>query len=293
MLRKLLLLAALACLPGYSYSEGTNPYFGTTSNAAANGLSWNMNNVFPAPPGLEVNAVIYNYRIRKAINDLVVVNVQNENAQGNGYIFRETDEWRPGSLDGTQISKAVPVIPNIPRQLWGDGSIEVNGPGSVEDANVIYSFRVDPCFDPQSNPGCPGYQLQIPEYEDPEVNFDMSFVQNNQVNPDNIYAQEEDDPKDAKEEDEEDKEMRLEAALAAADTNALFAAAVAQAQMLQAMNLAINMNNYYSANIDGGTYKESVQLTDSKLPTNSRALRNNLAQQILHQQMVESQYKKK
>jgi hypothetical protein len=50
------------------------------------------------------------------------------------------------------------------------------------------------------------------------------------------------------------------------------------------------MNSYYSASIPGGTYKESVVLVDKKLPENKRGLRNGLAQQILHEKMVDMQY---
>ena len=88
-----------------------------------------MDNIFPTPPGLEVNAVLYNYTIQKQIQDSVTVNVQNENANGTGYIFRETDEWKPGSLGGTQINKVI-GLPNVPREYWGNGSIDVTGNGS-------------------------------------------------------------------------------------------------------------------------------------------------------------------
>jgi len=57
------------------------------------------------------------------------------------------------------------------------------------------------------------------------------------------------------------------------------------------MNIATNLNNYYAANIDGGVYRETTKLVDSKLPDNKRALRNNLAQQKLHKQMVDEQWK--
>ena len=56
------------------------------------------------------------------------------------------------------------------RSLWGNGSIEVEGTGTVEDAFVFYNYRVDPCYDPQSNPLCPGYQApEPPEVETVDV----------------------------------------------------------------------------------------------------------------------------
>jgi hypothetical protein len=308
MLKKLLPLVALVLLPGYSYSDSITPYYGSTGNAVTDqSLRWSMDNVLPGPPGLDINGVIYNYTIQKETGDHVDVYVQNENATGTGYIFREHDEWRPGSLGGTQINKVVPVVPTN-RALWGDGSIEVQGPGSVTDANVVYTYTVDPCYDPQFNPGCPGYKppkYDIPgsDYEiydvmnDPFVDLDRSRCKPGETDGECLERLEEEELSEeelAEKEAEEkkDREMRLEAALSAADNSAMFAEALAQSQVLAAMDLATNMNNYYSQNIAGGTYNETVRLVDSQLPENRRGLRNGLAQQLLHQQMVDSQYKK-
>lgn len=302
MSKKLLLSAALVFSAHSSYSDSITPYYGQTGNAAANSHTWNMDNVFPSGiPGLEVNTIIYNYTIQKDVNDSVDVHVQNENALGTGYIFRETDEWRPGSLGGTEINKAVPVIPNIPRAAWGDGSIEVEGPGSVTDANVIYNYRVDPCYDPQYDPNCPGYvqpTVEIPEVDltslydatqdenielDREVDLELTEKEESEELSEEELAEKE------KQEEEKSKE-RLEKALAAADNSAMFAQALAAAQVLQSINLATNMNSYYSATIPGGTYSDSVVLVDKQLPENRRGLRNGLAQQILHEKMVDMQY---
>ena len=48
---------------------------------------------------------------------------------------------------------------------------------------------------------------------------------------------------------------------------------------------------YIPKTIDGGVYKETLVMQDQKLPTNPRGLRNGLAQQLLHEKMVEMQYK--
>jgi hypothetical protein len=280
-------------LPSYSYSD-TTPYYGTTGNAASSGNTWSMDNVLPSPPGLDINGVIYNYTIQKNVDDSVNVHVQNENANGTGYVFRETDEWQPGSLGGTEIRKVVPVIPNIPRQAWGDGSIEVEGPGSVEDPTVVYSYKVDPCYDPQFNPSCPGYEPVIPDIPEVDVTslynaLDDESVQIAMTETDNdIYEEEE--QAEVEEESEEKEEMRLEAALAAVDNSEMFANAFAQAQILASINNAIQMNNYYAANIPGGVYKETQVLVDNKIDDNKQGLRNGLAQQLLHEDMVNMQY---
>jgi len=59
-----------------------------------------------------------------------------------------------------------------------------------------------------------------------------------------------------------------------------------------AINLETNINMYYNARINGGAYKDTTMLVDSEIPDNKKALRNNLAQQLLHEQMVNMQYNK-
>lgn len=303
MLKKLLLSAALVFWAHSSYSESITPYYGTTPNAAANGNRWVMGNILPTPPGLDINGVIYNYTINKNVDDSVTVNVQNERANGSGYIFRETDEWLPGSLGGTEINKVVPVTPTN-RSLWGDGSIEVEGPGSVSDPTVIYTYRVDPCFDPQFDPNCPGYKtptVEIPEVPTVDLTtlYDATKDENvdldRETDTSELEANEEEEKTEEElaeeeEEEKEDREMRLEKALSEADNSAMFAQALAQSQILAAANSATNITSYYSANIPGGNYKDNVVLVDRELPKNNRGLRNGLAQQLLHNQMVDMQY---
>jgi len=293
MLKKLLLMGVLVFWPSYCYSESIQPYFGTTPNAAAGGNTWIMNNVLPTPPGLDINGVIYNYTIQKDVNDSAKVHVQNENVNGTGYIFRETDEWQAGSLGGTEIRKVVPVIPNLARELWGNGSIEIEGNATVEDPNVVYMYKVDPCYDPQFDPNCPGYKVQIPEIE--IVDIDSIYSSNSETieiatteTDYDIY--EEDELLEPEEEDEEREKMRLEAALSAVDNSEMFANAFAQAQILISMNMAIQMNSYYAANIQGGVYNDSLTLVDKKIEDNKQGLRNGFAQQLLHEQMIQEQY---
>ena len=295
MLKRLVLMVALVFSPSSSYSETVTPYFGVTSNAASGGHTWDMDDILPTPPGLDINTIIYNYKIEKDLNDAGKVHVQNENANGTGYIFKETDEWAAGSLGGTEVRKVIPVVPNIPRAAWGDGSIETEGDVSVNDATVLYSYKVDPCFDPQHDPLCPGYILPIPEVETVDVDSlydatDDEAVQIATTETDSdIY--EEEKVSEADEENEEKEDMRLEAALAAVDNSEMFANAFAQAQILAAMNLAIQMNTYYAASIPGGQYKETVVLKDAQINDNKQGLRNGLAQQLLHEKMIEEQYK--
>lgn len=290
-------MAVLVCWAGSSYSESIAPYYGTTPNAAAGGNTWSMGNVLPEGiPGLDIDLVIYDYTPIKETQDDMIVHIQNENADGTGYIFRESDDWS-GSPGGVEIRKVIPVIP-LNRELWGDGSIEVEGTGTVENPSVIYNYKVNPCYDPQFDPNCPGYEPYVPEIETvnlESVYFSAEDGNTTEIDSSEVYDNEEESSEEDKEKQEEEEERdskeRLEKALSAVNNTALFAEAFAQDQLLQAMNMALNMTTYYAASIPGGTYGDSVVLKDSKLPENQKGLRNGLAQQLLHNKMIEMQYK--
>lgn len=298
-MQKTLVLALVALSwPSFSYSESIAPYYGYTPNAAGSGLTWGMNNVLPTVPGLDINAIIYSYRIQKQTEDSVTVNVQNENALGSGYIFRETDEWLPGSLNNTQINKTIPVMPNIPRAAWGNGSFEVEGNGSISEPRLVYSYRVDPCYDPQFNPNCPGYTVTVPDIPETDTSLIYNVLDDENVNTD--YASKEaneelvaDEEQRKKEEAEEElkRKYRLEKQLSVTDAAALFAENRVIAQMNELANKAVLTSGYYKKDIPGNEYNDMVALEDSKLPENRRGLRNGFAQQLLHQKMIDSQYK--
>lgn len=254
-----------------------------------------MGNVLPDPPGLDIQNVIYSYRIQKETGDWVTVHVQNKNANGTGYLFRETDDWLPGSLSGTEINKVVPVG-NLHRDLWGDGSIEVEGPGSVTDANVVYTYRVDPCYNPQYDPNCPGYETPMPVI--PVVDYEIYDAVGNgdstqdEWDPNEEYEDEEqltdEELAEQEAEEEKDRKERLEKALFEAGRAQLFAEAFAMASLKDAQQ--ISLDSYQNKTIQGGSYNDSVVLRDTQLPDSKSGLRNGLAQQLLHQQMVDAQY---
>ena len=253
-----------------------------------------MPSVLPNPPGLDIQNVIYSYKIQKETGDAITVHVQNENANGTGYIFRETDQWQPGSLAGTGISKAVPVG-NLPREVWGNGSIDVDGNGSVYDASIVYTYRVTPCYDPQFDPNCPDYVVQIPDI--PEVDYEVYDVfddENVDMERNKTIEQDEINKAEAKKDKEEEEEERKRKYRLEKVMSALQAAQLAnESLIIQQMNdLMQNQINtlYVSKQIPGKEYMDTVTLTDSKLPDSNRGLRNGLAQQLLHQQMVEMQY---
>jgi len=274
---------ALACWGGYSYS---NYYFGSTNNAVGTTYTWDMNNVLPDYYNLKVNGVFYTYTPIKNTEDAMKVYVSNANPNG-GYTFRETDDWS-GKPGGVAIRKAI-GFEYIPRELWGDGSIEVDGTGTVTDAQVVYTYRYEEgCTSPLDNPSCPGYSDAVMDIvpdtiitniydalEDDNVKQEESEVD---------YKEEEQEQENVKEEDD------LERALAINEETLELGNSIAQNQMLDAMNNAIQINNYYVKTIDGGTYKETIVLQDAKLPDNKMSAIWNLSQDLKHNKMVNIQY---
>lgn len=277
----------LVSLASSSYCFSDELVFGQTPNAAAFGYNWVMTNILPKQAGLEVNSVVYRYTAVKKPEDDMTVTIQNLNALGDGYIFRNTDDW--SKLPGNTIQKAVPVA-NIPIQFWGNGSIDVKGNGNVEDAFVVYTYQYDPCFDPQSSPTCPGYKIPI-DYEvtvedirDPLEDENIRREFERKVNLDDEQEKENQRRRVA-----EQRQMasRLETALAA--TNAAMMTADAEAQAADFF-AAAQIPGTYEITIPGGEYKETVRLADSKLPDNAQGLRSTWAQQLLHEKMVNLQY---
>ncbi len=234
-----------------------------------------------------MTGVVYQYTAVKDPEDDMVVHVQNQNAQDSGYIFRETDDW--SGLPGNTINKLIPVG-DVPIQLWGDGSIDVEGQGQVTEPNVVYTYRYDPCYDPQSDPSCPGYLPPIPE---PEL-VDVYDALNDQAV---LEATQETDPelfdRDGKNRREVEREAddRLEQGLAASENALNIASGSAQDFMVAAMANEMRFDPYYAAKLEGGVYRDVVALPSKDIPDNPRALRNGLAQQLLHQKMIDSQYK--
>lgn len=287
MLNRLLPLVALVFWPCYSYSESISPYFGITGNAAIGGYSWNMDNVFPEPPGLEVNGVFYSYTPDKLAEDEFKVTVGNEG------VWSDTEDWT-GTPGGIEVRKVI-GLPNVPREAWGDGYIITEGDGTIDDATVIYSYKVDPCFDPQFDPNCPGYVAPVPVIIeiDPDSIYDATedeaVVEATEETDEDQYKEDKVVEID-EEEEEENRELRLEKALAAANDTELYAQSFAQSQILLQINSAINITSYIAADIPGGNYKEDVKLIDTKIDDNKEGLRNGLAQQILHEEMISMQY---
>ena len=283
-------LGLALCLVAYSSYSHSDPYnYGASGNAASGGLSWGMGSVFPNATGLDINGIIYRYSTIKNPEDNMKVHVGNLNPNGDGYTFRETDDW--SGVQGNTITKSF-TLNNIPFALWGRGSIEVEGEGEVTNPYVIYNYRIDECFDPQLNPSCPGYVKPIPVIPEVEIYnaLEDSAVSEVLDTEDDFKYDENGNRID--EEEEEEKASRLELGLASSKNALTMLKVQGQSDIINQMNNRTNIAMYYNAKINGGEYNDVHKLEDKQMPDNKMALRNNLAQQLLHEKMIDMQYNK-
>ena len=237
--------------------------------------------------GLDISGVIYKYKVTKEAGEEYLVTVQNEDVDG-GYIFQDTQDWTDGT--GMKIQRLVP-LPYTPVSKFGTGSIKTVGSGTLEDASVVYMYRFDKCFDPQNDESCPGYvepMPVIPKIEIYDALDDDAVIDATEETDSDLYEKEEEE-REEKDEDEEN-ESRLEMALAASENALTIANTVSQAALLQTINDATNVNSYYEKKISGKMYPESIALQGGEIVDNRRALRS-LAQDNLHNKMIEEQYK--
>lgn len=285
----------LALLVYSCSSYSSEAVYGTTGNAASAGYNWVMTNVLPQQLGLSVNSVIYQYTTNKITEDDMLVHVQNENARGPGYIFRETDDW--SGLPGNTINKIVPVN-MIDISYWGPGSIEIEGDGTVVDAGVYYSYQYIPCEDPQSDPTCPGYidptGAAITEQVIAVDTSSEEYIQNEIDRKANLKAQKEEEEREERQriakEKEEDVRDSLEVLLG------LDLGAGLQREHDTLLHNALMATNYlprsYLMAIKGGDYPDAEMLKDTKLPDSKRGMRVGLASELKHKQLVDLQYVK-
>ena len=283
---RLLALWVLLQQPSYSSSYT----FGYTGNAAVDSLVWSMTSGtlgVSVEDGLDISGVIYKYKVTKEAGEEYLVTVQNEDVDG-GYIFQDTQDWTDGT--GMKIQRLVP-LPYTPVSKFSTGSIETVGTGTLEDASVVYMYRFDKCFDPQNDESCPGYVEPMPVIPEIEVYdaLDDDAVIDATEETDSDLDEKEEEEREGKDEDEEN-ESRLEIALAASENALTIANTVSQAALLQTINDATNVNSYYEKKISGKMYPESIALQGGEIVDNRRALRS-LAQDNLHNKMIEEQYK--
>ena len=272
------------------YSFSVHAYsFGYTPNVAISGLEWTMTPTYLGADGIggmDVSGVTYKYTPIKNKADNYSVTLENDKV-GGGYVFQDIQDWsqREG---GTEIRRTI-ALPYTPIAVFGNGRLKQEGTGNIESADIRYIYRFDPCFDPQSNPSCPGYVKpkppKLPDIPDYDALQDES-VQIAQKETDRDLA-EDDQAKNNKEDEEEDS---LEFLLADT-TNALtIANEISQSILLQQLNQATNLSKYYVSSIPDNYYPDTVALQGGTIVDNRRALRS-LSQDARMNEMIEEQYK--
>ena len=272
------------------YSFSVHAYsFGYTPNVAISGLEWTMTPTYLGANGIggmDVSGVTYKYTPIKNKEDDYVVTLENDKV-GGGYVFQDVQDWsqREG---GIEIRRTI-ALPYLPLAVFGDGRLKQEGTGSIENADVKYIYRFDPCFDPQSDPNCPGYVKPkpppLPDIPDYDALQDES-VSLAQKETDKELLEDEQADKDDEEEDEESLESKL-----ADTTNALtIANEISQSAILKELNNVTNLTNYYVYTIPDNYYPDTVALQGGTIVDNRRALRS-LSQDARMNEMIEEQYK--
>jgi hypothetical protein len=272
------------------YSFSVHAYsFGYTPNVAISGLEWTMTPTYLGANGIggmDVSGVTYKYTPIKNKEDDYVVTLENDKV-GGGYVFQDVQDWsqREG---GIEIRRTI-ALPYLPLALFGDGRLKQEGTGSIEDADVRYIYRFDPCFDQQSDPSCPGYVKPkpplLPDIPDYDALQDES-VAIAQKETDKELLEDEQADKDDEEDDEESLELKL-----ADTTNALtIANEISQSAILKQLNNVTNLSNYYVYTIPDNYYPDTVALQGGTIVDNRKALRS-LSQDARMNEMIEEQYK--
>jgi hypothetical protein len=270
------LAAFLLCSHSYSFET----VYGQSN---VNARNWVMQNVLPQQAGLTISHIVYEYGVIKETQDAMLVHVQNEDAINGGYIFRSTDDW---TGQPSNVVKKIKPASQLPIEYWGPGSIEVEGKGTVVDPSVKYNWRYVPCFDPQSDPECPGYRIPydldkiLAQPDDP---LEEQYVQEQLERQAELEEEEEFERKERLKKNKRD----MEKLLGGINTQLMSDLALAT----EAAYFSVNLfpTSYYNP-LEGGTYEDALQLIDAELPDNKAGKRVNYTQQKLHEEMIQSQY---
>lgn len=255
-----------------------------------------MRNVLPPEAGLQIQGVYHQYTINKDTNSNATVSIINKHASGNGNIYELNNNW-DNLPSNTKIGFDL-ITPSL-GTFWGNGSIGVDGNGTLSDVTIAYNYKFDPCFIPLSDPSCPDFKNALYQYL-----LDNNLINNEPTINDPYYdewlklqlaqkvkEEKEEERKAEIEEEEEEEERSLEAALSVAGAAEKIADPIMQLTMMREMASVGTLDKYYGATIEGGTYIDTAELKDGIITDNYKALRN-LAQDRTHRVMVRLQYDK-
>ena len=90
----------------------------------------------------------------------------------------------------------------------------------------------------------------------------------------------------------EEKETRLEMGLTASANALTLFKTKSQSEIIASMNFVTDLSAYYKSALNGGILADASTLKGGNISDNKKGLRNNLAQQLLHEKMVDMQYNK-
>lgn len=260
-----------------------------------------MSDVLPPQAGLTVGGIVYRYSVSKEVQDAYKVYIENLDKQNPGsLVFQSIDDW--SGLPGNTIKKNI-AIPDVLIDRFGDGQIRTEGDGSVDNANVQYYYKYDKCFNPISDPTCPGWADALYKYlldndllkegvvfEDPYWNEFVQALLNAKVDRDKI----EEEAEEIEDEEEEEEKQTLQRVLAINEKVISLVKGLDQDAILLVMDRPEVQELYSKRTIAGGEYLETIELKDGKINDNARAgVRLGLASSVKHEEMVSSQYKRK
>jgi hypothetical protein len=196
-----------------------------------------------------------------------------------------------------------------------------SGCNGYAEAYAAYLLNLTCTANSQADPRCPGY-VQVAEQQnvgtivladatqpvsitgdpviDSIIRIDSALVQS----PNNEQLQtvqtEEASSESKEKEEEKSEEKKEEVKQAATETaknlaNKMSEAASLEAQKIIQESVLAMMNvtpgfDQYSIALDGGYYPDAAFYSETKVPESRRGLRNGLAQQILHEKMIDMQY---
>lgn len=249
-----------------------------------------MQDILPSQSGLAINGLIYQYSVGKEIEDNFEVTIRNEHAYiPNEYVLNQTDDW--SGLPGSTINRRL-SFPDTSATLYGKGEIVTEGVGVVSDPSVVYEYRFDECYNPLYSPSCPGYLDALYAFlkeqglldHEPDVNdpYYDEWVQYQ------LSLETDTDEEELQSEEEEESSEEIEKLNDGASLEAL-TGVIDQAGIMIQLSQPNKIDAYIIRDIPGGVYEETVELKDSNIPDNRRALRN-LASDAKHRTMVRSQY---
>jgi hypothetical protein len=284
--------AALLLVVSYSYCY-SETLIGRTPNAAINGNNWSMPSVLPSTEGLSIDGILYRYTIEKDPNTDAYVMIRNKDTETSGYIYQRSDNW--SNLPGSTKVGYDPIL-STPSNRFGDGEILVDGDGTISDVTVMYNYTYNTCYNPLSDPSCPGYLDALYKYlldnnllngsdsNNPYYNEWVQAQLNSKVEIEQVaFITTEEEP------EEEIKEKSMEDLLSISGAAEKLADSAQQEKMLAELSSLQKLNSYKAVTIDGGTYTDSVTIVGGTINDNGKALRN-LASDALHKDMVRSQY---